>query len=292
MKTKIVTFLYFGINDFPFYGHKVLARWHRYQHSLVQLSKMNIPIVCYCGSNIYDELNKHLINNDVKNVELKVKELEDIRHSKGMIKIKEKYPEKFKFYLEVGWAKIALMEEEMEEDLDYLYWVDVGLSHVGLYPHRYNTNPELITGTSTNKYRYTFGHIFNPDTFNKINKWVGKKLINITNTQFFHNTSDLNKILEKNHRYKSLTVGGIIGGHVDKLRGFFERFEKYSQKCLDKEFLLNHEAMMSTMSYDKPEDYQTFIFDTWYHEDTPDPGVDENFLKGKISFYTFFEKIK
>ena len=50
--------------------------------------------------------------------------------------------------------------------------------------------------------------------------------------------------------------------------------------------------MMSTMSYDKPEDYQTFIFDTWYHEDTPDPGVDENFLKGKISFYTFFEKIK
>ena len=98
MKTKIVTFLYFGINDFPFYGHKVLARWHRYQNSLVQLSKMNIPIVCYCGSNIYDELNKHLINNDVKNVELKVKELEDIRHSKGMIKIKEKYPEKFKFY--------------------------------------------------------------------------------------------------------------------------------------------------------------------------------------------------
>ena len=45
--------------------------------------------------------------------------MEDIRHSKKMIEIKEKNPDLFKFYLEVGWAKIALMEDEMEEGLDY-----------------------------------------------------------------------------------------------------------------------------------------------------------------------------
>jgi hypothetical protein len=56
-----------------------------------------------------------------------------------MIEIKEKTLIKFKFYLEVGWAKIALMEDEMEEDLDYLYWIDVGLSHMGLFPRRYNS---------------------------------------------------------------------------------------------------------------------------------------------------------
>lgn len=292
MKTKIVTALYFGIEDFPYYGHKVTARWHRYIHSLVQISKMDIPIVCYCGGNVYEKLNEHLLSNNVKNVELKVKELHDLGHTKEMVEIKEKYPDKFKFYLEVGCAKIEIMKEEIEEDLDYLYWFDVGLSHPGLYPDRYNTHLNLMTNKSDNKYRYTYGHIFNDETIKNINSWVGDKLVNITNTQFFHSVSNLNTILEKEHKYNSLTVGGIIGGHISKLENFFNRFENYLQICLKKEFLLNHEAIMSTISYDYPDDYETFTFNTWYHEDTKSPSVNEEFLKDKKSFYIFFEEIK
>ena len=102
--TKLVTFLYFGLGDFPFYGHKVQARWDRYVHSLVQLSEMGLPIVCYTGSNTAEALQDFMDENDVTNVTIKVKELEDIRHSKKMIEIKEKNPDLFKFYLEVGWA--------------------------------------------------------------------------------------------------------------------------------------------------------------------------------------------
>jgi hypothetical protein len=291
MKTKIVTFLYFGIEDFPFYGHRVQARWDRYKNSLVQLSEMGLPIICYCGNNIYPELKKYLELNNVNNVDLRIRELDDFRHSKSMINIKENHPEKFKFYLEVGWAKIALMEEEMEDDLDYLYWVDVGLSHIGLFPYRFNSNGDKSTGTSTNKYRYTYDGIFNDNTFKKINNWVGNKLINLTNTQFFHNASILNNVLEKEHKYKSLTVGGIIGGHVSKLPKLFKSFEDYSQVCLKKEYLLNHEAMMSTMAYDNPDDYKTFVFDTWYHDDTPDKHITKEFLSNKKSFYRFFEEI-
>ena len=292
MKTKIVTFLYFGIDNFPFYGHKVVARWDRYINSLVQISKMGLPIVCYCGENISKDLRSFLDSEGVTNVEIKVKELEQIRHSKKMINIKEKNPELFKFYLEVGWAKIALMEEEMEDGIDYLYWVDCGLSHLGLYPRRYNSNRDKITGLSSNKYLYTYDGIFNEDTFTNINNWVGDKLIDIRNTTFFHNHRDLNEVLEKDHSYDSLSVGGIIGGHVSKLPDFYQRFEDYTQICLNKEFLLNHEAMMSTMVYDKPENYVKYKFNTWYHEDTMDKSVTDEFLKDKISFYTFFEKIK
>ena len=292
--TKLVTFLYFGLGDFPFYGHKVQARWDRYVHSLVQLSEMGLPIVCYTGSNTAEALQDFMDENDVTNVTIKVKELEDIRHSKKMIEIKEKNPDLFKFYLEVGWAKIALMEDEMEEGLDYLYWIDCGLSHIGLYPRRYNSNADKITGLSVNKYRYTYDGIFNTTTFLKINNWVGDKLIDIRNTLFFHNHRKLNDVLEKDHDYDSLSIGGIIGGHVSKLPDFFERFENYAQMCLDKEFLLNHEAMMSTMVYDKPENYNSFKFNTWYHDDSgiTDKSVTEEFLKDKISFYTFFENIK
>jgi len=294
MKTKLVTFLYFGIGDFPFYGHKVVARWDRYKNSLIQLSKMGLPIVCYCGSNIYPALKELLEENNVTNVKLKVKELEDIRHSQAMINIKEKNPEKFKFYLEVGWAKIALMEEEMEDDLDYLYWIDVGLSHLGLFPRRFNSRASEITGLSNNVSRYTFDGIFNEDLFKNINRWVGDKLIDLRNTLFFHNHRELNQVLEKEHLYDSLSVGGIIGGHISKLPDFYERFEHYAQMSLQKEFLLNHEAMMSTMVYDKPENYKSFKFNTWYHDDThlTDTSITDEFLKGKISFYRFFEKIK
>jgi len=291
--TKLVTFLYFGLGDFPFFGHKVQARWDRYINSLVQLSQMGLPIVCYTGSNTAEALQDFLNENEVTNVTVKVKELEDIRHSKKMIEIKEKNPDKFKFYLEVGWAKIALMEDEMEEGLDYLYWIDCGLSHIGLYPRRYNSNADKITGLSVNKYRYTYDGIFNTETFPKINNWVGDKLIDIRNTLFFHDHRKLNEILDKDHMYDSLSIGGIIGGHVSKLPDFFQRFEDYAQTALTKEFLLNHEAMMSTMVYDKPENYRSYKFNTWYHDDSSmtDKSVTPEFLKDKISFYTFFGQL-
>lgn len=291
--TKLVTFLYFGLGDFPFFGHKVQARWDRYINSLVQLSQMGLPIVCYTGSNTAEALQDFLDENEVTNVTVKVKELEDIRHSKKMIEIKEKNPDKFKFYLEVGWAKIALMEDEMEDGLDYLYWIDCGLSHIGLYPRRYNSNADKITGLSVNKYRYTYDGIFNTETFPKINNWVGDKLIDIRNTLFFHDHRKLNEILDKDHMYDSLSIGGIIGGNVSKLPDFFQRFEDYAQTALTKEFLLNHEAMMSTMVYDKPENYRSYKFNTWYHDDSSmtDKSVTPEFLKDKISFYTFFEQL-
>lgn len=291
--TKLVTFLYFGLGDFPFFGHKVQARWDRYINSLVQLSRMGLPIVCYTGSNTAEALQDFLDENEATNVTVKVKELEDIRHSKKMIEIKEKNPDKFKFYLEVGWAKIALMEDEMEEGLDYLYWIDCGLSHIGLYPRRYNSNADKITGLSVNKYRYTYDGIFNTETFPKINNWVGDKLIDIRNTLFFHDHRKLNEILDKDHMYDSLSIGGIIGGHVSKLPDFFQRFEDYAQTALTKEFLLNHEAMMSTMVYDKPENYRSYKFNTWYHDDSSltDKSVTPEFLKDKISFYTFFKQL-
>jgi hypothetical protein len=99
-------------------------------------------------------------------------------------------------------------------------------------------------------------------------------------------------VLELSHGYDSLTVGGIIGGHVSKLTRFFESFEKYAQVSLKKEYLFNHEAIMSAINLENKEDYRVFKFDTWYHEDTDMKSITPEFLKDKRSFYTFFEKIK
>ena len=293
MKTRLVTALYFGIHQHPFYGHDAPARWDRYINSLETLSTMNEEIICYCNEQYYDNIISEFETREITNIELRVKNLEDIKHSSRMIDIKTKNPDKFKFYLEIGWAKIALMEECMSDDLDYLYWIDVGLSHMALFPKKYNPNADKITGISYDKNRYTYYGIFNSSLFPNINKFLGDKLIDLRNTTFFHNHRESNEILEKAHIYPSLSVGGIIGGHTSKLKTFFNRFEEYCQVCLNKEFLINHEMIMTVIGHENPEDYMRFEFNTWYHENTKDtdPSVTDEFLSNKKSFYKFFEEI-
>jgi hypothetical protein len=47
------------------------------------------------------------------------------------------------------------------------------------------------------------------------------------------------------------------------------------------------------MVYDKPENYRSYKFNTWYHDDSSmtDKSVTPEFLKDKISFYTFFDQL-
>ena len=48
METRLVTAFFHnnevGVPSHPFYLHNVIARYHRYQYSLVQLSKLGLPI--------------------------------------------------------------------------------------------------------------------------------------------------------------------------------------------------------------------------------------------------------
>ena len=71
METRLVTAFYFenneGVPSHPFHLHNVIARYHRYLYSIVQLSKMNLPIRLVCGDNVYDALTKELQSNNIKN---------------------------------------------------------------------------------------------------------------------------------------------------------------------------------------------------------------------------------
>ena len=298
MKTKIVTCLYHPDPKEPnnFNLHPEQARLDRYIHSLSQICQLDIPIVCYsdyAGSELLEELKK---NNSLNNLEIKTVGLIDAKHSKEIQKIKLKHSPKFDFYLEIGWAKIDFLEREFHNDptLDYLYWMDSGLSHPGLFPNRYNSNRDKFTGMSANPYRYMFDLIFNKNLPDFLNQWASDKLINIGNSLFFHNTNELNATLNKNHKYNQLTIGGIIGGSAQRLPLFFEKFEYCAQLCIEKEFILNHEAVMSSMFMDNTEFYKNFCFTTWYH-DEPDNSliktVTPEFLSQNTGFYEFFKLI-
>lgn len=289
MKTKIVTAFYTDIAGHPYYGHGDVARHERYLHSLRVLNNMEKEIICYCNETQCDLLKKYINEFNLNNVTIKIFNLKDSKYTESMIKIKNETDD-FKFYHESDWNKIILLEKEYDENYDYIYWIDVGLSHHGLFPKRYNPNAELATGFSADYNTYSFTNLFNNKLIDGINNFVGDKLLSINNTLFFHNMNDLHSILNEEYKsYDSLNIGGIIGGNIDKLKWFINNFYEIGDKVINKNKIINHEAIMSYMRNENNDKFKSFVFNTWYHEDTY--FITDDLKNNSIHFCHFFDEI-
>lgn len=296
METRLVTAFFHnndeGVPSHPFYLHNVIARYHRYQYSLVQLSKLGLPITLYISSNVKEIINELINEYKITNINVIVKDLIDFNCSSKTIPIKEKHRDKFQFYVELGWSKMEMLRDIMTEEEGYTYWIDCGLSHRGLWPNKYAKNPDKLTGMSHNTENYWFDKVFNPNFFKNINKWVGDKLINIKNRQFFHPQDQINRIFGNAGGVDGQTIGGILGGHNSKIKDFLNEFDNRADQCIKQEYLLNHEGILTHMATSKPENYKSWLFTTWYHEDTG--GMDwitPEWLSTQRSFYHFLKEI-
>jgi hypothetical protein len=291
MKTKLITAFYTDIIGFPFFGHESFARHERYLHSLRTLNNMNTEIVCYCNDTQYDLMTKYCEEFDLSNVTIKISNLKDYPKTNRMLELKRSN-DQFNFYHEVDWNKMYLLSKEYDESYDYIYWIDCGLSHRGLFTLKYNPHSDKITGLSRDWENYSFTNIFCPELFPKINNWVGDKLINLANTMFSHNSNEIRSVYKNNNDYKHMSVGGILGGHTSKLNWFIEQFDRISDISLNENFILNHEGMITDLEFENPEMFKTYSFDTWYHDDfwLTTPIFDRESIKNKTHFVHFFEK--
>lgn len=291
MKTKLVTSFYTDITGFPFFGHESFSRHERYLHSLRTLNNMDTEIICYCNDTQFDLLKEYCEEYKLTNVSVKVSNLKDYPKTEQMSEIKKSNPQ-FNFYHEVDWNKIHLLTKEYDESYDYIYWIDCGLSHRGLFLLKYNPYSEKITGLSGDWENYSFTKLFCPELFPKINDWVGSNLINLANTGISHNPNETREVCKNDHDYKHMTVGGILGGHISKIKWFIDGFDKISNTSLESDFILNHEVIITELHFSNPEMFKTFIFDTWYHDDfwITTPVFDVETINNKTHFVHFFEK--
>jgi hypothetical protein len=292
MKTKLVTSFYTDITGFPFFGHGAIARHERYLHSLRAISNTGEEIICFCNKTQIKMLQEYINLHNLNNVKLKISNLNDLPNLDKMIEIKKK-TDRFNTYHEVDWNKFYLLSKEIDEDYDYLYWIDVGLSHPGIMLDKYNPDIDKADGMSATYWNYSYTNLFKPELFEKINDFVGDKLLNLGNKTFFHSVLELNNVLEKNIDYSSLTVGGIIGGNMKNMEWFINEFNKYSEMSLSKDTILNHEAIMATITNENKDRFSTFEFVTWYHDDywSKTPYFDVDSIKDLVHFAHFFDKI-
>lgn len=326
--TKLVTALFSHHEGFPIFGHGK-TRSERYLHSLASIARTGEKLVCYLEEehieeyrtfwNIHGRERGYYDIDNFTNIEFKFIALDQFRHFQRMFDLKQKYSTNndYKMFHEIDWMKLQLLEQEIDDQHDYFYWIDCGLSHVGLFPFSASEKPDQkglgdLIHLTVNFPMYDFGKIFNSNLFPKINNFVGDKLLGLCSNLIYWNFSPLQDLLIKtkyysenvdNAFYKGFNsnhnIGGIIGGNKNHINHLITEFNSIGQLSLDNEIIPNHEIIMAAIRWHNPELFKEYIFDTWYHDDTwktwSSNPEERNFIKKdtekKVQFYGFFKKI-
>lgn len=335
--TKLVTAFFSFLEGFPYFGQNT-TRVERYLHSLASIARTGEEIVCYLEEehlefykdfwNSYGKEKGRYDIDSFTNITFKYVTLNKFKHSKRMHELKSKFLKgdedlsDYKMFHEIDWFKLQLLEQELDDNHDYFYWIDCGLSHAGLFPCSASDDPTQaglgdFRHYSSNFAMYDFGRIFNPNLFPKVNEFCKDKLLGIHTGLVFWSIIPLQNLLISTKYTPNSTeeyytgfqeqhsIGGIIGGHKSKINNFLSEFNKIAQLSLDNEIIPNHEIIMSAIRWHNPEWFEPYFFETWYHEDTymTQGGLmtESEWIKNgqtvkreseeKIQFYGFFKQI-
>ena len=272
MKTKIVTAYWMDVNGFPFQGSSN-TRKERYLGSLISHCKnLNLPVVCYTHAKSLSEVEK--IKDDYKlfNLEIKILELSDMKLHDRIDNVRGDV-EDIKFDgrgPEIMWGKFDVLERELN-NADFVYWLDAGLQHPGIFPWRYSKKYNTVdtqpapNGWWTDYDVYDSSKLFNYKIFENLNVICKNKIVLLSSygPQISYRTS-YRDIIDY-HLISPFPVGGMIGGNTMILKKFIEFFWLYANKILDNRFLCTEEAIMK-LSRDKmnSDEIIDFMFDAFH----------------------------
>jgi len=279
--TLIVTCLYSKL-----YETKLGGRYNRLNHyieSLKTLSNLNVDIILYTSEEEKDIiLKEHEIINNEK-IKIKVYDLySDINHNFFQKKIKENnIKNSFRCY-EIMHGKIKWMNNHVNDGYEYIYWVDVGLSHAGLFPIRYR-------GSESEKDYYKCS-LFNPKIIENLNLIDGK-IVLIGGNQDHHTfernfCSSFNVELGNNGNYH--IIGGLFGGNFKLVNELYKKYENLLNEMFELDILLYEEQILTVLYYKYTDLFYLLEFTTWHHEDS-DMSKYNN--ENEKYFYNIFEEL-
>jgi hypothetical protein len=275
MTTKIVTAYWMGVNGYPFQGSND-SRKSRYLGSLIShCLGIDFPIICYTHSRNLEELYQLKQEYNLSNLEIKTLELTDMRYHKEISKIRDN---NFDGNLdgrgpEIMWGKFQVLEQEIKNS-DYLYWIDVGIQHPGIFPWRYckqynRIDDHPVTGPWWAQYdSYNFSSLLNTKIFINLNKKSDSSISTITCTSPqisypFYSNNIIDYTISALY-----PVGGMIGGNPQILQKYISLFWNYAEKILNKNILCTEEAIMK-LAHDKMDssELNCLTFDAWHSGD-------------------------
>jgi hypothetical protein len=288
MKTLFVTCYYGKLAGTKFGGRS--GREENYLQSFVSLSKMPADFVIYTSAEEKPKLEKFIkenitTNNKITIIEYNLENFELHKKINGILGGFNNLLTDRCF--EIQYNKLYWLQNHINEDYDTIYWIDMGLSHLGLWPQKFTFGHDWYT-------KQFYFNIFNEKVLNNLNAAVTSK------NKIFIITLDM--IKNRGYQVPELkyygsnsdkagqihVVGGWFGGPKAQLQKVIEDFKLKANTILNSGVLYTEEQVLSVIATEHPEDYMPELFENWYHEDST--GFEHYLKEFKVSFYHIFEK--
>jgi hypothetical protein len=171
---------------------------------------------------------------------------------------------------------------------DHCFWIDIGISHSGLIPDKYMIVPAHMPYECFNNTLYT-----NP---------LLKGMVDFTQDKFLIFAIDnetlvgYRKIIDEYDREEKYhVIAGILGGQVDIVRKFHDKFVEYANRiAITSETIYDEEVIYNIIWQENRDFFNVKKFVTWYHEDNiPGIAADEekrDEYRQSKSFYRILEE--
>jgi hypothetical protein len=235
------------------------SRKQRYLTSLIYHCKNfpNYTIVCYTHNINLLELEKIKTDYSLNNLTIKLKEMDEIKYTNGINSVVNLVPDYMeRFGLpgrppQVMWGKFDLLREECDEEFDYIYWIDVGLQALQLFPLRYNPYYLDSDFLTTFHKQGDFGLLFNETLINKLNSILKNKFFNVLCTTLQSSVNCFDDYQPSNNEYP---IGGFFGGYRKSVLEYCDIFDIVAEKHFKNNLLCFEDSVMKQVTDKYPKE--------------------------------------
>lgn len=293
--TVFVTSVYDELYETAFSGRN--NRGSHYAFSLSQIHNVKAPIFCYTDSYNFKKFMPCIKAHGHNNTRFFNFELDKFESHQKIKNIKNKYAERYvktpawaQRSVEIMWGKFDMLlhaAENIDASTEYMFWIDAGLSHVGILPECYNTGYSqnaLKPAALDYMHRFYYDKIFNPQLSEYLISYMqDSELLFFFCTMPQHN--DPSSLPKGN--LKGTAVGGLFGGKTEKVIEWATKGKEIYQYLLDGEYLIKEEDILTHLiNVNSDDNIKLYKFNTWYHEDWGPKLYSSE--RGDVSFADFF----
>ena len=262
---SLVTCIYNGLWGTPFGGR--LNRDAMYRESLMTIARTGLRIFCFVPAADVPAQQAHFRRcpTEITFVPL---DLHDMPYHPTIQHLKTRDAAQYaelawtERCVEVMWGKFVMLERVLDAapDAPHVYWIDAGLANANIISTKYIAEADLH-----NQKMSEVGSAFTPKLFTRVREFVGDRVLAIKITGAHHPGIPAHYNRGPYANADGL-VAGLFGGPRARVAELTARFREKVEATLRDERLYFEESLLTGIYADQPELFQTFTFDTWFHE--------------------------
>lgn len=291
MKIKFVTCIYSNLYNTELGGRQ--SREIHYKFSLLSILKItNATYILYTSPEEFNELSTFFYdNNNISREILEIREFDLKTYSlhptlsKKRLEAEHKHEDRC---FEIQYLKFEWLGQEVDKGDDFIFWIDAGLSHSGLFPKKYQT----IKKQEIYRHYFEFS-IFTNKLIENLVSYLGDKLFLIgkENRGIHYWSRTVPHRYYTNFNSDIHIIGGMFGGKPEKVKVLVDLFNSYLADLLNEPELFFEEMILSLIYQNHKDYFQPEFFTIWYSEDEVGPyPLGHEIYKGNKRFYEIFEK--